>query len=153
MADCHRTGSKAADGATTQLPAPLRAGRIVVYLVRSFEFILESVSHDWHVQPSCQRPNRGPPERRAFSPGEFYFMWANPQNKSDCPRNPTNIPCGAKPCQRSVATGFPDDFHIRSVPNWAEGRGAKAQKLRATVCVFRSIPRHFRRKPTRKTKN
>jgi hypothetical protein len=27
-------------------------------------------SHDWHVQPSCQRPNRLPPERRAFSPGE-----------------------------------------------------------------------------------
>ncbi len=25
-------------------------------------------SHDWHVQPSCQRPNRLPPERRAFSP-------------------------------------------------------------------------------------
>ena len=23
-------------------------------------------SHDWHVQPSCQRPNRLPPERRAF---------------------------------------------------------------------------------------
>jgi hypothetical protein len=25
-------------------------------------------SHDWHVQPSCQRPNRFPPERCAFSP-------------------------------------------------------------------------------------
>ena len=25
-------------------------------------------SHDWHVQPSCQRPNRFPPERRVFSP-------------------------------------------------------------------------------------
>jgi hypothetical protein len=25
-------------------------------------------SHDWHVQPDCQRPNRLPPERRAFSP-------------------------------------------------------------------------------------
>src|SRR5580704_822745 len=41
----------------------------VVYLVRSFELILESVSHDWHVQPSCQRPNRGPPKRCEFSPG------------------------------------------------------------------------------------
>ena len=27
-----------------------------------------SFSHDWHVQPDCQRPNRHPPERRAFSP-------------------------------------------------------------------------------------
>jgi len=29
-------------------------------------------SHDWHVQPSCQRPNRIPPERRAFSPGDRH---------------------------------------------------------------------------------
>ena len=29
----------------------------------------KSFSHDWHVQPSCQRPNRIPPERREFSPG------------------------------------------------------------------------------------
>ena len=42
---------------------------MVVYLVRSFGLMPESVSHDWHVQPSCQRPNRGPPERREFSPG------------------------------------------------------------------------------------
>jgi hypothetical protein len=43
---------------------------MVVYLVRSFGLMPESVSHDWHVQPSCQRPNRGPPERCEFSPGE-----------------------------------------------------------------------------------
>jgi len=41
----------------------------VVYLVRSFGLMPESVSHDWHVQPSCQRPNRDPPKRREFSPG------------------------------------------------------------------------------------
>ena len=46
----------------------------VVYLVRSFGLMPESVSHDWHVQPSCQRPNRGPPRRREFSPGEFFFV-------------------------------------------------------------------------------
>jgi hypothetical protein len=40
-----------------------------IYLVRSLGFEPESSSHDWHVQPSCQRPNRLPPERRAFSPG------------------------------------------------------------------------------------
>src|ERR1035438_4384115 len=43
---------------------------VVVYLVRSFGLMPESTSHDWHVQPSCQRPNRDPPERREFSPGE-----------------------------------------------------------------------------------
>ena len=44
---------------------------MVVYLVRSFGLMPESVSHDWHVQPSCQRPNRGPPKRCEFSPGDF----------------------------------------------------------------------------------
>jgi len=43
----------------------------VVYLVRSFGLMPESVSHDWHVQPSCQRPNRGPPKRCEFSPGDL----------------------------------------------------------------------------------
>ena len=43
----------------------------VVYLVRSLGLMPEFVSHDWHVQPSCQRPNRGPPRRREFSPGKF----------------------------------------------------------------------------------
>ena len=37
--------------------------------MRSLGLMPEFVSHDWHVQPSCQRPNRGPPERREFSPG------------------------------------------------------------------------------------
>ena len=49
----------------------------VVYLVRSLGLLPESLSHDWHVQPSCQRPNRGPPERREFSPGELATR-ANP---------------------------------------------------------------------------
>jgi hypothetical protein len=35
-------------------------------------------SHDWHVQPSCQRPNRLPPERRAFSSRRTRFLGANP---------------------------------------------------------------------------
>jgi hypothetical protein len=46
----------------------------VVYLVRSLGLMPEFVSHDWHVQPSCQRPNRGPPRRREFSPGEFFYV-------------------------------------------------------------------------------
>ena len=41
------------------------------------------LSHDWHVQPSCQRPNRDPPERREFSPGELFFA-----GEPACP-NPT----------------------------------------------------------------
>jgi len=68
------------DGATIQLLALFESKSkeslktMVVYLVRSFGLMPESVSHDWHVQPSCQRPNRGPPRRREFSPGEFFFV-------------------------------------------------------------------------------
>ncbi len=57
-----------------QIEIRKRAKTTVVYLVRSFELMLESVSHDWHVQPSCQRPNHDPPERREFSPGGFFSV-------------------------------------------------------------------------------
>src|SRR5215471_62529 len=40
----------------------------MVYLVRSLELVLELSSHDWHVQPYCQRPNCFPPQGRTFSP-------------------------------------------------------------------------------------
>src|SRR6201981_2330658 len=43
-------------------------------------------SHDWHVQPSCQRPNRLPPERRAPS-----VQADSHECESDCPRNLLNI--------------------------------------------------------------
>src|SRR5579872_3520226 len=88
----------------------------VVYLVRSFEVKLESVSHDWHVQPSCQRPNRGPPRRREFSPGGFYFMRANllgkPTEQIRLSSKPYKHTCGGKSCQSRHPTGFPDVFHI-----------------------------------------
>ena len=42
--------------------------------MRSLGLLPESLSHDWHVQPSCQRPNRTPPERREFSPGKLARM-------------------------------------------------------------------------------
>jgi hypothetical protein len=32
--------------------------------------------------------------------------------ESDCPRNPTTIPCSAKPCQSAHPTEFPRVFHI-----------------------------------------
>jgi hypothetical protein len=42
---------------------------------------------------------------------------ANPHKcESDCPRNPTNILCGAKPCQRPQPTEFPRLFHIGKLP-------------------------------------
>src|ERR1700687_3854802 len=35
----------------------------MAYLVRSLGFQPEPSSHDWHVQPSCQRTDPLPPER------------------------------------------------------------------------------------------
>src|SRR5579863_6624128 len=79
---------------------------MVVYLVRSLGLMPESVSHDWHVQPSCQRPNRGPPERREFSPGgdaRKHFRLSSKLYKHT-----------VRPKSRQLAlpTEFPDDFHI-----------------------------------------
>ena len=82
----------------------------VVYLVRSFEFILESVSRDWHVQPSCQRSNRGPPERRAFSPGEFFFV-GNPTRANPTVLETLQTYCAAL---NPVNARLPQDFQMIS---------------------------------------
>src|SRR5258708_38463020 len=100
-ADCHRSASQTAcisrssvniaDGATIE-PPPCSEEQVEVHGGLSCEIVSDlcpnPFSHDWHVQPSCQRPNRIPPERREFSPGELA------QGESDCPRNFTNIRCG-----------------------------------------------------------
>ena len=46
------------------------------------------------------------------------------KSESDCPRNLTNIPCCAKPCQRERPTAFPPDFH-----NWNSGRRTGERNL------------------------
>src|SRR5580692_12167736 len=70
-------------------------------------------SHDWHVQPSCQRPKRDPPERRAFSPGEFYLLWAcfsaEPTGTNPTVLETLQTYCAARnPVNRNI----PQDFHI-----------------------------------------
>jgi hypothetical protein len=77
----------------------------VVYLVRSFGLMPESVSHDWHVQPSCQRPNRGPPKRCEFSPGEPAQVRIRLSSK------PYKHTARRKSRQTTHPTGFPDVFH------------------------------------------
>ena len=138
MAGCHRRTSEASwqkltlvstarDGATVQplLAASCEAEEkfTVVYLVRSFELMLESVSHDWHVQPSCQRPNRGPPERCEFSPGESARKQIRLSSKLD------KHTVRRISRQSSLPTEFPDDFHIgnRERGQESETSGAKAQ--------------------------
>jgi hypothetical protein len=101
----------------------------VVYLVRSLGLMPEFVSHDWHVQPSCQRPNRGPPRRREFSPGELAQVRIRLSSK------PYKHTVRLISRQSSLPTEFPDDFHIgKSV------RGAAAGELPAKT----KIPRYAR---------
>jgi hypothetical protein len=96
---------------------------VVVYLVRSFGLMPESVSHDWHVQPSCQRPNRGPPKRCEFSPGELAQVRIRLSSK------PYNHTARRKSRQSTHPTGFPDVFHNRTVLGSGGRRAAsKTQK-------------------------
>ena len=80
-------------------------------------------SHDWHVQPSCQRPNRFPPERRVFSPEGSYVQLSSlrstgrvrnpsPHKKLLCPRNLIKLLVLLLACQPIVPTGFPLEIHI-----------------------------------------
>ena len=70
----------------------------------------ELFSHDWHVQPNCQRPNRLPPERRAFSPGKSLAMRARRPHHTrfDCPRNLVKLSSHCSPVN-SLCT---QDFHL-----------------------------------------
>ncbi len=68
-------------------------------------------SHDWHVQPSCQRPNRLPPERRAFRSRRTRFFLGEPnKSESGCPRNPSTISSARNP----VNLHIPQHFHVFS---------------------------------------
>jgi hypothetical protein len=84
------------------------AKTMVVYLVRSLGLMPESTSHDWHVQPSCQRPNRGPPRRCEFSPGESARKQIRLSSKLD------KHTVRRISRQSSLPTEFPNDFHIGS---------------------------------------
>ena len=124
----------------------------VVYLVRSFELILESVSHDWHVQPSCQRPNRGPPKRREFSPGGVARMRNRLSSKL------YKHTCGVKSCQSTHPTGFPDVFHKWTVlgrgDRRAESCSEYAQQYGLPVGAKTPLSAHaICDSPNRKTEN
>ena len=75
-------------------------------------------SHDWHVQPSCQRPNRLPPERCVFSPVKICGVQPKGRNHRtafDCPRNLLTI----SPAENPVNACVPQNFHqisTRGIP-------------------------------------
>jgi hypothetical protein len=112
---------------------PEQAKTTVVYLVRSLGLMPESVSHDWHVQPSCQRPNRGPPERREFSPGELLFV-----SKPTSP-NPTVLETlqTYSAAQNPVNHRVPQDFQMISTSG-IRGAGAGELPARKSSCARRT---------------
>ena len=107
---------------------------MVVYLVRSFGLMPESVSHDWHVQPSCQRPNRGPPERREFSPGESARKHIRLSSKLD------KHTVRRISRQSSRLTEFPDDFHIGNSGSEGGRAASKEVELRSNGQPMAAVP-------------
>ncbi len=76
----------------------------------------EPSSHDWHVQPSCQRPNRGPPERRAFqSRAENAVRGLDARSHTPaCPRNRSRYPfrrCLSTRCAHRISTVWACGVH------------------------------------------
>ncbi len=85
------------------------------------------LSHDWHVQPSCQRPNRTPPERRAFSPTGDTQVRLQPSSKPykhTVPRKTLSIRASHR-----ISTAF---------PQWG-GRGAKTNQKQLPHRAFGPI--------------
>ncbi len=66
------------------------------------------------------------------------------KSNSDCPRNPTNIQCDAKPCQRSLATGFPDDFQTISTSGKNPGKLANKRQRRTGERRLKTARNHMR---------
>jgi len=96
--------------------------------VRSLGFHPEPSSHDWHVQPSCQRTEPLPPERAlsvqcrfagvgtGFNPSGQAKARRLHRHKPACPRNLYKLRVLRGNCQPVAITGFPPVFHSRGAP-------------------------------------
>jgi hypothetical protein len=127
--------STARDGATIQ-PPPCSEEQVEVHGGLSCEIVSDlcpnPFSHDWHVQPSCQRPNRLPPERRAFSSRRTRC-----KQRIRLSSKPFKHIVRAKPCQHSHPTVFPRVFHIGNLLR-TRRRGAQKLKTARNDIAFRS---------------
>ena len=104
-------------------------------------------SHDWHVQPSCQRPNRFPPKRYEFSPTESsHQACARPNNRGGCPYlNPAVLETFQtyRAHKNPVNANIPQNFHQISTWKAHSGRRTKGAGFRPCLIarssmVFRS---------------
>ena len=135
-----------------------------IYLVRSLGFQPEPSSHDWHVQPSCQRTDPLPPERAlsvqsrpaCVAPGNSPAIFsANLPVLETC----TNYAS----CAATVNPLRAQDIHLfstigeRLIPEHCRSETALAVRnlllalSHATKRIPRSAPMPFRHKPRRKT--
>jgi hypothetical protein len=72
-------------------------------------------THDWHVQPSCQRPNRIPPERRVFSPERIVRGLDRERVWRDESRPTRTILLSSKPLKVTVLPGRLSTYCIHSI--------------------------------------
>ena len=91
----------------------------------------EPFSHDWHVQPSCQRPNRFPPERCVFSPARKSVSRLAALDGHECPSH-TSIPTVLETFQpyrlrKTLSTHASHRISTR-FPQWKFGSGRRTGK-------------------------
>jgi hypothetical protein len=134
-----------------------------IYLVRSLGFQPEPSSHDWHVQPSCQRTDPLPPERA------LSVQCRNTRVRLCLSSKLVQTTRLARPlstrCDHRISTCFPQPGsallkkHCHSEPptrRTCATRGVSRNLLfalfqHATKRISRSAPVPFRHKPRRKT--
>jgi len=114
-----------------------------IYLVRSLGFQPEPSSHDWHVQPSCQRTDPLPPERALSVQSRITEARARRSrpHKPACPRNLYKLRVLRVHCQPMAGTGYPPVFHSRMGSTGLRGTGSLTRSGRAKARRFRSLDR------------
>jgi hypothetical protein len=105
--------------------APISSTKILAYFVRSLELVLETSSHDWHVQPSCQRTEFAfrlsgalfSPEQRAHTNAAFCLS-SKPVQVIGLPEELSTH------CAHRIFTGYAQGPGAGRLPNldWVVGR-------------------------------
>ena len=118
-----------------------------IYLVRSLGFQPEPSSHDWHVQPSCQRTDPLPPERALSVQSKLALTRPS--------RDHTNLPVletctNYASCAATVNPLLAQDIHPFSTAGELN-HSIERSSLHATKRISHTAPMPFRHKPRRKT--
>jgi hypothetical protein len=115
-----------------------------IYLVRSLGFQPEPSSHDWHVQPSCQRTEPLPPERALSVQSrntQVRLCLSSKLVQTTRPARPLSTRCDHR-----IFTCFPQPRSFITLQ-----LTLKRSSAHATNRISHSAPMPFRHKPRRKT--